>query len=210
MEEDPKAAKSPVKKEVKAKKTVKEEAPKKASRPPLELKDLTVRNVHGFTYNSFGPENPYPQRETHGHSNDHYDQRLAQGVPVHVNPVLIRDTMGDAKLDMNMVVGPDDIELKKKSLVQKRSRGDFNTPWKTPLDVSGKTPNQWDDTIHQDDGVRTFRDGVPLQYPNWQAGQFIHNQRETAPIMDVTGKEVNRWDASVHFENGTRAMPDGT
>jgi hypothetical protein len=36
------------------------------------------------------------------------------GVPVHVNPVLMTDTMHDAKLDMKIVVGPDEIELKKK------------------------------------------------------------------------------------------------
>jgi hypothetical protein len=39
---------------------------------------LTKKNTHGFFYNPFGPENPLPQRETHGHVNDHYDQRLLQ------------------------------------------------------------------------------------------------------------------------------------
>jgi hypothetical protein len=43
------------------------------------------------------------------------DNVLAQGVPVHVNPVIARDTMGDAKLDMKILVGPDDVELKKKA-----------------------------------------------------------------------------------------------
>merc|ERR1711965_691500 len=43
------------------------------------------------------------------------DVALAQGVPVHVNPVIARDTMGDAKLDMKILVGPDDVELKKKA-----------------------------------------------------------------------------------------------
>lgn len=33
---------------------------------------------------------------------------------MHVNPVLMTDTMHDAKLDMKIVVGPDEIELKKK------------------------------------------------------------------------------------------------
>merc|ERR1712222_49882 len=41
-------------------------------------------------------------------------QSLAQGVPVHVNPVIMKDTMGDAKLEMHILVGPDEIELKKK------------------------------------------------------------------------------------------------
>ena len=37
-----------------------------------------------------------------------------KGVPVHVNPTLMTDTMHDAKLDMKIVVGPDEVELKKK------------------------------------------------------------------------------------------------
>jgi len=43
-------------------------------------------------------------------------QQLAQqnGVPVHVNPVLMTNTMHDAKLDMKIIVGPDEVELKKK------------------------------------------------------------------------------------------------
>ena len=39
--------------------------------------------------------------------------------------------------------------------------------WAVPQSVTGKTPNQFDDTIHQDNGERVFRDGTPLQYPNW-------------------------------------------
>ena len=116
--------------------------------------------------------------------------RLVQGVPVHVNPVIAANTMADAKLDMKMVVGPDDIELKKKkALMQQRSYEEPAMKWKTKLDVTGKTPNQWDDAIHQEDGVRTFRDGTPLQYPNWQVGQFY--KRDVAPKLDVSGKEVN-------------------
>jgi len=42
-------------------------------------------------------------------------QSLAQGVPVHVNPVIMRDTMGDAKLDMDIKVGPDELSLQKKA-----------------------------------------------------------------------------------------------
>ena len=63
-------------------------------------------------------------------------------------------------------------------------------PWTTKVDVTGLTPNQWDDAIHQADGVRSFRDGTPLQYPNWQVGQFYRGQG--TPKLDVTGKEVNR------------------
>merc|ERR1719230_1574955 len=41
-------------------------------------------------------------------------QVLAQGVPVHVNPVVAKDTMGDANLDMKILVGPDEVSLPKK------------------------------------------------------------------------------------------------
>lgn len=46
------------------------------------------------------------------------------GVPVHVVPTLMTDSMHDAKLDMKIVVGPDEIELKKKmqQLVQQVSK----------------------------------------------------------------------------------------
>merc|ERR1712159_912230 len=36
-------------------------------------------------------------------------QALAQGVPVHVNPTVMRDTMGDATLDLKILVGPDEV-----------------------------------------------------------------------------------------------------
>jgi len=43
-------------------------------------------------------------------------QALAQakGVPIYVNPVLAKDTMGDANLDMHMLIGPDEVALPKK------------------------------------------------------------------------------------------------
>merc|ERR1712003_540832 len=50
-------------------------------------------------------------------------QALAQGVPVHVNPVIMKDTMGDAKLDLHILVGPDEVELKKKQAAAKQSLG---------------------------------------------------------------------------------------
>jgi len=43
-------------------------------------------------------------------------QALAQakGEPIYVNPVVARDTMGDANLDMKILVGPDEVSLPKK------------------------------------------------------------------------------------------------
>ena len=32
-----------------------------------------------------------------------------------MNPVIMKDTMGDAKLGMKLLVGPDDVTLKKKA-----------------------------------------------------------------------------------------------
>ena len=40
------------------------------------------------------------------------------GVPVLVNPTLLSDTMGDAKLGMKILVGPDDIVLQKKKAAE--------------------------------------------------------------------------------------------
>jgi len=41
-------------------------------------------------------------------------QALAQGVPVYVNPVIAKDTMGDATLDEKILIGPDEVALRKK------------------------------------------------------------------------------------------------
>jgi hypothetical protein len=40
------------------------------------------------------------------------------GVPVLVNPTLLSDSMGDAKLGMKILVGPDDIVLQKKKAAE--------------------------------------------------------------------------------------------
>ena len=37
-----------------------------------------------------------------------------EGVPVLVNPVIMKDTMADAKLGMEILVGPDELTLQKK------------------------------------------------------------------------------------------------
>jgi len=37
-----------------------------------------------------------------------------EGVPVLVNPVIVKDTMADAKIGMEILVGPDELELTKK------------------------------------------------------------------------------------------------
>ena len=41
-------------------------------------------------------------------------QQTNAGIPVLVNPVVMKDTMADAKLGMEILVGPDEITLKKK------------------------------------------------------------------------------------------------
>ncbi len=30
------------------------------------------------------------------------------------------------------------------------------------------TVNQWDQTVHMDDGSRVFPDGTKVQWPNWE------------------------------------------
>jgi hypothetical protein len=49
-------------------------------------------------------------------------------VPVLVNPVVMKDTMADVKLGMEILVGPDELELNKKkqkaqAMVQTKSPG---------------------------------------------------------------------------------------
>merc|ERR1711981_1167781 len=50
-------------------------------------------------------------------------QALAQqkGVPIYVNPVVARDTMGDATLDLKILVGPDEVALPKKKAAEMKS-----------------------------------------------------------------------------------------
>jgi len=48
-------------------------------------------------------------------------QALAQGVPIYVNPVVARDTMGDSTLDMHMLIGPDEVSLPKKKAAQMKT-----------------------------------------------------------------------------------------
>merc|ERR1711988_1164661 len=49
-------------------------------------------------------------------------QALAQGVPIYVNPVTAKDTMGDANLDMKILVGPDEVALPKKKAAEVKSK----------------------------------------------------------------------------------------
>ena len=41
-------------------------------------------------------------------------QKSKQGVPVGVNPTVMPNEMGEAKLDINMRVGPDEVSVQKK------------------------------------------------------------------------------------------------
>lgn len=69
-----------------------------------------------------------------------------------------------------------------------------------------------DDTIHTTpDGIRTDKEGVPVQWPNWQPGQWIHSRAQSReePLMETAGKNVNQWDDTVHFTDGTRAFGNG-
>lgn len=47
---------------------------------------------------------------------------MAQGVPVHVNPVVLQNTMGDANLGLKMLVGPDEVEVEKKKRQQQMAQ----------------------------------------------------------------------------------------
>merc|ERR1712159_690086 len=59
-------------------------------------------------------------------------QALAQGVPIYVNPVIAKDTMGDATLGMNMRVGPDEVHVEKKNQKVKLAQTG-NPVWNPPF-----------------------------------------------------------------------------
>jgi len=55
---------------------------------------------------------------------------LSQGIPVFVQPVIEQNQMGEAKLDMNIKVGPDDVSLHKKTTnLAQVENPVVNPPW---------------------------------------------------------------------------------
>ena len=81
------------------------------------------------------------------------------------------------------------------------------------MNVAGKDVNQWDASIHFENGTRAMPDGHQLQWPNWEApapASFYHRGNNNGEIFDVSGKSVDAHDQTIHLSGGERAFPDGT
>ena len=55
-----------------------------------------------------------------------------QGVPVLVNPTVMPNDMGEAKMDINMRVGPDDVSVHKKDPRQAVKLAQVENPVRNP------------------------------------------------------------------------------
>jgi len=85
------------------------------------------------------------------------------------------------------------------------------------MDVTGKTVNVYDDTVHFEDGSRAFGDGTKVQWPNWQPeepltpesfAQEVPAELGGAAPAAPSGK-INKWDGTIHNSDGSRSFPNG-
>jgi hypothetical protein len=97
-------------------------------------------------------------------------QKDKAGVPVHVNPTLMSNSMGDADLGMNMRVGPDEVHVEKKDAKKKdvKLAQTANPVWNPPFNnwsvnqPSG--PHQTGLSAYQDLGQNIIVDGHYVHY----------------------------------------------
>merc|ERR1719311_447386 len=91
------------------------------------------------------------------------------GVPVHVDPVVMKDTMGDAKLDMKMRVGPDDVEVAKK-----RANHTVNATLAQANTTGNITANATGNATSALNATTLIQTGNPVENPpfnNWSVNQ---------------------------------------
>merc|ERR1719379_2257930 len=116
-------------------------------------------------------------------------QALAQGVPIYVNPVTAKDTMGDANLDMKILVGPDEVALPKKKAAEMKSKQVLGQKPGVPVTVNptlmhdsmgdadlGMNMRVGPDEVHVEKNkqVKLAQTGKPVWNPpfnNWSVNQ---------------------------------------
>jgi hypothetical protein len=94
-------------------------------------------------------------------------QKDVKGVPVHVNPTLMKDSMADADLGMDMRVGPDEVHVPKKS--QKTKLAQTGNPvWNPPFNNwsvnQPSPPHAHGLSAYQDLGQNIIVDGHYVHY----------------------------------------------
>jgi hypothetical protein len=79
--------------------------------------------------------------------------------------------------------------------------------------VTGKTVNEWDDTVHFENGKRAFSDGTQVQWPNYVPENLVQSREIPAELggaAPVSKGKVNSWDGLIHNADGTKSFPDGS
>jgi len=104
-------------------------------------------------------------------------QKDQKGVPVHVNPALMHDAMGDADLGMNMRVGPDEVHVEKKDAkkvkLAQTSNPVVNPPFNNWSVNQPSPPHAVGLGAYQDLGQNIIVDGHHVRY-------WAENRREIA------------------------------
>jgi len=133
-------------------------------------------------------------------------QSLAQGVPVFVNPVVAKDTMGDASLDMKILVGPDEVALPKKKAAQMGSNQVLGQQDKTGVPVH-VNPTLMKDTMGEADLGMNMRVGPDEVHVDKKAKK-VNLAQIGNPVVNPP---FNNWSVnqpSVPHEHGLSAYQD--
>jgi hypothetical protein len=115
---------------------------------------------------------------------------LAQGVPVHVNPVIMKDTMGDAKLDMHILVGPDEVELKKKQAAAAAAKQALGQKEGTPVYVNPVLMSNSMGDANLGMKMRVGPDEVQVEKKNAQKKEGTKLAQTTNPVWNPP---FNNW-----------------
>ena len=102
------------------------------------------------------------------------DSKSATGVPVLVNPVIMKNTEGEADLGLKMVVGPDDVSVKKRSATKlAQVSNPVNNPPFNNWSVNQPTvPHDHGLAGKADLGQNIIVDGHNISYAQQAAGKF--------------------------------------
>jgi hypothetical protein len=101
-------------------------------------------------------------------SNQVLGQKDKNGVPVHVNPTLMKDTMGEADLNMDMRVGPDEVHVEKKNAkkvqLAQLENPVVNPPFNNWSVNQPSVPHEHGLNAYQDLGQNIIVDGHHVHY----------------------------------------------
>ena len=101
------------------------------------------------------------------------DSKSAAGVPVLVNPVIMKNTEGEADLGLKMVVGPDDVSVqKKKTALAQTSNPVANPPFNNWSVNQPSVPHNHGLAGKADLGQHIIVDGHQISYAQSTAGKF--------------------------------------